>query len=85
MGLDVIDYETGAFRPSLIPLCTNTYLMGHVELFQVIAKLRSQQFAIPSEMECRKLLLDLFRETKRGEVYHWFPVTFLATKPVSTI
>jgi hypothetical protein len=82
-GLEVMDCEIGAFRPSLVPLCTNTYLMGHVELFQGLAKLNGHGASIPPEKDCQLLLLTLFAETKKNAVYHWPPVTLLARKPSS--
>ena len=83
MGLEVIDYETSAFRSSAVPLCTNTYLMGHLELLPGIAKLNDQQLSVPSEQEFQRLLFALFAETKKGAIYHWPPVTLLARKPSS--
>ncbi|KFZ09187.1 hypothetical protein V501_05678 [Pseudogymnoascus sp. VKM F-4519 (FW-2642)] len=83
VGLEVIDYATSAFRPSLVSLCTNTYLTGHVELLQAIPKLKGRQLSILNEKECRQLLFDLFAETKKGAIYHWPPVTLLARKPSS--
>ncbi|RFU29636.1 hypothetical protein B7463_g6716, partial [Scytalidium lignicola] len=80
-GLEILDYDTSALRSSLVPLCTNTYLTGHIELFQGIAKLNEQQLSIPTEQECQKRLFALFAETKKGAVYHWQPVTLLARKP----
>ncbi|KIM98665.1 hypothetical protein OIDMADRAFT_20143 [Oidiodendron maius Zn] len=84
VGLEVIDYETSTFRSSLVPLCTNTYLMGHLELLPGIAKLNDQQLSVPSEQEFQRLLFALFAETKKGAIYHWPPVTLLAKKPSSS-
>ncbi|KIM93553.1 hypothetical protein OIDMADRAFT_61482 [Oidiodendron maius Zn] len=82
-GLEVIDYEIGTFRPTLVPLCTSTYLTGHFELFQAVPKLKEEGYSIPNKKECENLLVALFSETKKGEVYHWPPVTLLARKAFS--
>jgi hypothetical protein len=83
-GLEVIDYEIGAFRPILVPLCTSTYLTAHFEMFRAVPKLNEEGYSFPSQRECENLLVALFSETKKGKVYHWPPVTILARKPSSS-
>lgn len=80
-NLEVIDFRSGFFRPSLVPLCTNTYLTGHFELIQGIPKLNDRHPSIPSQEETQRMLLRVFWESKKGAVYHWPPVTLLARKP----
>ncbi|KAJ6013220.1 hypothetical protein N7540_007811 [Penicillium herquei] len=79
-GLNVMKSELGTIPPSLIPLCTSTYLTGHLELFQAISALSDPQ--IPNESTCRNLLMRLLTEVKKGAVYHWRPITLLAQKPL---
>lgn len=83
LGWEVIEFKSNALPPSLIPLCTNTYLTGHFELFRAVRRLNNQGSLLPDEEDCQQLLLSLFTDTKKGALYHWMPLTLLARKPFS--
>lgn len=80
-GLLVLDGGEDIFSPSFIPLCTNTYLSGHVELFQAVDKLGHGRF--PSQSECQRALNALVIAVRNGAKYHWPPVTLLAQVPLN--
>ncbi|KAJ5919133.1 hypothetical protein N7466_010076 [Penicillium verhagenii] len=79
-GLDVLESELGTIPPTLVPLCTSTYLTGHMELFKAASNFPGLD--IPSESARMKLLVELMTEVKRGAAYHWLPITLLAQKPL---
>jgi len=76
--LNIVDGGKGLFPPALVPLCTNTYLAGHAELFHIVDQL--DEPSIPNATECRERLVNLIAETKKGSMYNWPPVTLLAQK-----
>ncbi|KAJ5946124.1 hypothetical protein N7454_002963 [Penicillium verhagenii] len=79
-GLDVLENELGMIPPTLVPLCTSTYLTGHMELFKAASNFPGLD--IPPESARMKLLVELMTEVKRGAAYHWLPITLLAQKPL---
>lgn len=81
LGWEIIDFDTAALLPSLVPLCTSTYLTGHFELLKSVPRLNLQGASLPEEKDCQQLLVSLFAATKKGAAYHWTPVALLARKP----
>lgn len=77
-GLQVLEHIHSTFRPSLEPLCTNTYLAGHFEFFETCRGLLGQH-DVPSKADLEAALQELSWDIKRGGgAYHWTPVSVLA-------
>lgn len=80
-GLDVVDFNDKPFSPHLIPLATNTFLVGWGELVETAQKHHAA--SVPSRKETDLLFSKLREAIKMGEAaYHWQPMALLAQKPI---
>lgn len=80
--LDLIEYTERGFKPGLIHMCTNTYLLALKAILDGIKREPAWQHIdlIPI---CESLL-DQLVTSRDGSVYNWGPVALLAQKPVSS-
>ncbi|KAF5979421.1 methyltransferase [Fusarium coicis] len=79
-GMVSIEHLQCRFKPGLIQMCTNTYLMALKEIFDGIK--RTSSISGSSEIEACDVLLDkLICSRTDGMVYNWGPVSLLARKP----
>ncbi|CEL01801.1 hypothetical protein ASPCAL01379 [Aspergillus calidoustus] len=78
-GLDVVEFKTGSFPTSMLPLVTKTHLSAHAEL--IASAYGAQSASLPPREEAENCLYRLIDATKTGAVYHWSPIMLLAQKP----
>ncbi|KAF4945087.1 hypothetical protein FGADI_12201 [Fusarium gaditjirri] len=79
-GMVSIEHLQRRFKPGLIQMCTNTYLMALKEIFAGIK--RTSSIRDSAEIKACDTLLDkLICSRDDGIVYNWGPVSSLARKP----
>ncbi|KAJ5471346.1 hypothetical protein N7530_008703 [Penicillium desertorum] len=75
-NFNVLEVENDDFRPELVQLCTNTYLMALREILQGIKRLLAQNMLL-SITEQEVALYQLSLQNTRV-IYNWSPVVILA-------
>jgi hypothetical protein len=79
--IQVVECKYEQFQQNFIPLCMNSYLMGHEEFGQGLDALRGLDSSLPSKAEFLQLLNNLWSETQSSNAaYYWEPFKVLARK-----
>ncbi|KAJ5237744.1 hypothetical protein N7489_007835 [Penicillium chrysogenum] len=78
-GLSILESDSGHFKPDLVQLCTNTYLLALREILLGIKRMLAQGLLLSvSEVE---VALDRLCSTNTdGTIYNWSPISLLARK-----
>ncbi|KAJ5513019.1 hypothetical protein N7463_002571 [Penicillium fimorum] len=77
-NFDIIQWEIGCFRPELVQLCTNTYLMALREILQGIK--RSLVHDMPFSSTEQEVALYRLSQNTKSCIYNWSPGIILAQK-----
>ncbi|KAJ5649244.1 uncharacterized protein N7484_002967 [Penicillium longicatenatum] len=73
----IIESENGFFKPELVQLCTNTYLMALRVIIQDVKRQLAQNLQLSiSELEVALYRMSL--QNSAGFIYNWSPVAVLA-------
>lgn len=73
----ILESENGYFKPELVQLCTNTYLMALRVIIQDNKRQLAQDLLL-SSTELEVALYQMTLQSTTGFIYSWSPVVVLA-------
>ena len=73
----ILELENGSFKPELVQLCTNTYLMALRVIIQDIKRQLAQNLLL-SITELEVVLYRMTLQSTTGFIHNWSPVVVLA-------
>ncbi|KAJ5959111.1 uncharacterized protein N7479_006261 [Penicillium vulpinum] len=73
---NILQSETGRFKPELVQLCTNTYLMALREILHGIKRPLAHDMLVSTKQEVALYQL----QNTKSCIYNWSPVVILAQK-----